>query len=116
MNLNDHARLKVEKGGAKVTINSGGINDEGFYQCIVSGPYGKAMSNTSFQQRAIMDQSSSKAIHNESVQIGSPFKIIAQAQKSHPKPTYSWEVATTVEDEFPTKLTFTSRIQMDDNG
>ena len=115
-NLNDHARLLVERGGEKVTIVSGASHDEGYYQCIVSNLYGKAMSNTSHLQRAMMDSSADKTVFHQTVQIGQPFKILAQPQKSYPKPTFSWDIAASVEDEFPVKLPFDSRIQMDENG
>ena len=94
LNMNDVNTYDIERGGAMVTIKHAGFLDQGFYQCSVTSiyGYGKVMSNTSHLTQATIGDPGSKDVLSRTVLEGQPFFIQANAQKSFPKPTYSWEM------------------------
>lgn len=106
--------VKRENDGT-ITISPATSLDAGFYQCIASNQYGKALSNTSFMQLALLDSKGNAQV-TKIVTEGEPFCIEAHPTKSIPKAKPSWQTAVSNVDDKPEKYTLSKRVQVAENG
>lgn len=92
--------------------------DEGYYQCVASNQYGKAISSGTFLQRAYQAHPEVAVITEIEVTEGDPFVIPLTPLKSLPKAQYKWASADNVvtTDQGQTDLIQSKRMQWAENG
>jgi len=97
-------------------IDNAERGDQGDYQCVVTNPYGTALSDITLLRLAILETSYSGEIQVVNVTEGKPFRLLTKPYLSAPNTTFQWDLARSIEDDKPTKLKLDKRIQMDITG
>jgi len=107
--------LHVGNGSVKITHLT--ALDEGYYQCLATNSYGRAMSNVTFLQRAVLDVYDGVAVIEEKQGLeGQPFALECKPTKCVPPPSYSWRVAGDAVGMSQTAIIPNRRVQIDEYG
>ena len=106
----------VRKTDGTIALEQADSREQGYYQCQASNMYGKTMSKTYVLKKAVLDTQSSADVVTLTVNEGDPVKLTVTKPKCFPRPTFSWELATSKVDDKPTALVTSKRILIDDDG
>jgi len=107
--------LQVEEG--TISIPQLGPIDEGYYQCFASNQYGTTMSKTVHLQRALLGGYPGKGIfESRPLTEGTPYTLPCSPTKWFPKPSFSWAIVDSIDDDREKNVILDKRIQMDEEG